>query len=68
MLLSTQNSPPISCHHTLGRKKLLIAPGNILSKICFPQQQKKVEETIISFIKIQTENMTWRWLGTLGFL
>ena len=24
------------CHHALGRRKLLISPGSILSKICFP--------------------------------
>ena len=52
MLLLTQNLPPGSCHHALGRKKLLIPPGSILSKICFPQQQKGVEENMICFIKI----------------
>ena len=39
MPLPTQNLPPISCHHVLGRRKLLIPPGSVLSKICFPQQQ-----------------------------
>ena len=48
-------------HHALGRRKLLIPPGSILSKICFPQQQKGVEETIICFIKIQSENMKMIW-------
>ena len=43
---------PTSCHHTLGRRKLLIPPGSIFSKICFPQQEKGVEETMICFIKI----------------
>ena len=62
----TQNSPPIFYHHTLGRRKLLIPLGSILSKICFPQQQKGVEETMICFIKIQSENM--KILGTLDFL
>ena len=57
----TQNSPPIFCPHTLGRRKLLIPLGNILSKICFPQQQKGVEETMICFIKIQSENMKMTW-------
>ena len=51
----TQNSPPSSCHRTLGRRKLLILLGSILSKICFSQQQKRVEETMICFIKIQSE-------------
>ena len=35
---SAQNSPPCFCHRALGRKNLLIPPGIILSKICFPQQ------------------------------
>ena len=38
---------PISCHHALGRRKLLIPPGSILPKIYFPQQQKGVEKTMI---------------------
>ena len=57
----TQNLPPSSCHHALDRRKLLIPPGRILSKICFPQQQKGVEETMIFFIKIQSENMKMTW-------
>ena len=55
----TQNSLPSFCHKALGRRKLLIPPGSILSKICFPQHQKRLEETIICFVKIQSENMTW---------
>ena len=47
MPLPTQNSPPRSCHHSRGRRKLLILSGSLLSKICFPQQQKIVEETMI---------------------
>ena len=46
MPLPTQNSPLSTCHHALGRNKLLIPQGSILSKICFPQQQEVVEETI----------------------
>ena len=61
MPFPTQNLPPSSCHHTLDRRKLLILPGSILSKICFPQQQKGVEETMICFIKIQSENMKMIW-------
>ena len=56
--------PPYSklaLKNTLGRKKLLILLGSIFSKICFPHQQKEVEETIISFIKIQSENMKMTW-------
>ena len=34
------NSSPSSCHHSLGRRKLLIPPGSIILKICFPQQQR----------------------------
>ena len=33
MPLPTQNSPPSSYHHALPRRKLLILPDNILSKI-----------------------------------
>ena len=45
---------------TLGRRKLFIPPDSIFSKICFPQHQKEAEETMICFIKIQSENrMTW---------
>ena len=58
-------APPNSCHHALGRRKLLIPPGSILSQTCFPQQQKGVEETMICFIKIQSENMKMTWNITL---
>ena len=61
MPLPTQDSLPSSCHHVLGRKKLLIPPGSIASKICFPQQQKGVEETMICFIKIQSQNVKMTW-------
>ena len=47
ILLPTQNSPPRSCHLSQGRRKLLILSGSLLSKICVPQQQKIVEETLI---------------------
>ena len=53
--------PPSSCHHALSRRKLLIPPGCILSKICFPQQQKGVKETMIFFIKIESANMKMAW-------
>ena len=53
--------PQSSCHHALGRTKLLISPGSILSKISFPQQQKRVKETMICFIKNQAENMKMTW-------
>ena len=52
---------PSSYHHALSRWKLLISQGSILSKICLPQQQKGVEETIICFINIQSENMKMTW-------
>ena len=45
----------------IGRRKLLIPPGSILSKICFSQQQKEVKETMICFIKIQSENIKMTW-------
>ena len=34
------NYPPSFYHQVLGRGKLLISPGRILLKNCFPQQQK----------------------------
>ena len=34
------NYPPSSYYYVLGRGKLLIPPGSILLKNCFPQQQK----------------------------
>ena len=43
--LPTQNSPPISCHQALGRRILLILSGSIVSKTCFPEQQKGVKKT-----------------------
>ena len=53
----TQHSEtaPSSCHPKLGRGKLPIPSGSILSKICFIQQQKGVEESMIWFSKIQQE-------------
>ena len=53
--------PSSSCLHTLGRRKLLIPPGSILSKICFPQQQKEVEETMFCLMKNQSENIKMTW-------
>ena len=55
------NSPPSSCHHALGRRKLLILQGTILSRICFPPQQRRIEETMICFIQIKSENMKMTW-------
>ena len=46
-----------SCHHALDRRKLLIPSVKNL----FPQQQKRVEETMICFIKIQSENIKMNW-------
>ena len=39
----------------LSREKLLILPGSIFLKVCFPQKQKAVEETMTCFIKIKTK-------------
>ena len=66
MPLPNQNSPSSSCHHALGTRKLLTPPGNILSRICFPQQQKLVEKTKICLSKFSQK--IWRWLGTSGLL
>ena len=35
------------------QKEVTDPPGGIISKICFRQQHKTVEETMICFIKIQ---------------
>ena len=43
------------------QKEITHSPGRVLSKICFPQQQKGFEETMICFIKIQSENMKMTW-------
>ena len=48
---------PNSCHYALGRRKLRILPGSILSKISFLQQQKGVGETMICFIKYIEDNL-----------
>ena len=37
------------------QKEITHSPGGILSNIFTPQQQKGVEEIIMSFIKIQSE-------------
>ena len=55
--LPTQNLSPSSYYQSRGRGKLLIPPRIIFSNICFPQQQKGVEETMICFIEIQLENI-----------
>ena len=41
----------------VGRGKLLIPPGSMFSKICFPQQEKGVEEIMVCFIRFQSENV-----------
>ena len=52
-------SPKFLSSHPRQRK--LSIPWGIFSKICFLQQQKVVEETMICFIKIQSENMKMAW-------
>ena len=39
----------------------LIPTGSILSKFCFSHQQTGVEEIMICYIKIQSENMRMTW-------
>ena len=60
MPLPIQNSPRSSCHRTLGRRKLLISPGNIFSKSVSPNS-RMTEETLIYFAKIPSENMKMTW-------
>ena len=40
-----------------GKNKLLFSPTQCFFKNMFPKQQKRVQETIICFMKIQSENM-----------
>ena len=42
-------------------EKLLISPDSIFHKICFPQQQKREEETMIGLTKIKSGNMKMTW-------
>ena len=60
MSFPTQNLPQNSCHHDLGRRKLLIPLGSMLSKIYFPTSRRGWNN-MISFIKIQSENMKMTW-------
>ena len=48
------SSPP-------GRVKLLISPSQCFFENLFPQQQKRVQEPMICFIKIQSGNMKMTW-------
>ena len=41
MSLSTQNSPPSSCHHILDRRILPIPPGSIFFENLFQQTAEK---------------------------
>ena len=49
-------SPKILSSCPIGRRKLLLPKGSVLSKICFSHKQKRVEKISICFIKIPSEN------------
>ena len=49
--------PKVLSSRPIGRRKLLIPQGSVLSKICFPHKQKGVEKITICFTKIQSENI-----------
>ena len=49
-----------------GQKEITHSPRQHSSKIFFPEQHKRVEETIFALSKLSQK--MWRWLGTLGFL
>ena len=59
--LLTHVSPPdsklsskfLSSHRR--QREITLPPGSIFPKICFPQQQKGVEETMVCFFRIQSE-------------
>ena len=59
--LPAQNFPLkfLSLHNR--QKETICSPSSIFLKIYFPQQQKKVQETLICFIKTQSENMKITW-------
>ena len=46
--------------HLFGVKLLIPLVGSF-SKLCFPQQQERVEETMICYIIIQSENIKITW-------
>ena len=58
----SQNSP-VSHHHFLGRRKLLILPRQLFSKICFPNEQNEGDYDFLWFSKFDQKI---RWLVT-GF-
>ena len=52
-----------SCHFpSQAERNYSFKPGSSFSKICFPQQQKWIEEICFTLIKFN-QNI-WRWLGT----
>lgn len=59
--LPSQNSPPTSYHHSQGRGKLLFPARYHFFENLLPPTAEGVEETMVCFIKIQSENMKTTW-------
>ena len=58
---SLKTHPTNCCHHILSKRKLLIPPGSVFLEICFSQKPKEVDETMICFFKIRSENIKMTW-------
>ena len=61
IFLKAEKLPTVFPLFLLTHRKLLIPLGGILSKICFPRQQKRMEKTVIGFFRIQSENIKLIW-------
>ena len=63
MIFHTQNLLPSSCHHAIGRRKLVIPPqAAFFRKSVSPNSRNgRRERTMICFMKIQSEYMKMTW-------
>ena len=59
-------SPPSSCHHALGRRKLLIPQVAFFRKSVSRNSRNRWRKLWFALSKFSQK--IWRWLGTLGFL
>ena len=65
MLLSTQELPPRSCHHTTGRRKSLIPQGSIFRNSVSTSSRKGWRKLWLALLKYSQK--IWRWFGALVF-
>ena len=66
MFLPTQNSPPSSYDHTLGRRNLFIPQAVLFRKSVSPKSRNRWRK--LSFALSKFNQKIWRRLGTLGHL